>query len=328
MSRAGRCMLTVWITMGIATAASAQDAFRVPVRDVVYEELEHFRALGAWSGGFDMRPVLRSEVLAVLDSLSLRREALDPMDRDRLDRLLERTAPWRRAQESAPVRAGRPASYFEVGGGLQFFGGPSDLADVTLVSRRPRLEYLYVGSLRAEVATRWTADLRIYGDYGRFTSRPNRHDWVDNLPTGLDRLTIDPSIRLDRAVIGYAGDWAEVRFGREDRRWGVGRRGGLFLTDNPFPLDGLSLRVRTGVFTATSLFAQSQRGPNPPSVIPGEPFPPTRARRTSRERRTWPCTGSASGSRSGWTWDSTRRSRTAVAASISATRIPSGCFWP
>jgi len=47
----------------------------------------------------------------------------------------------------------------------------------------------------------------------------------------------------------------------------VGRRGTLFLSENPYPIDGASLRVRTRHFSGASLFGQLRRGYEAPAGV-------------------------------------------------------------
>ncbi|MCK4303396.1 MAG: hypothetical protein KAY24_04095, partial [Candidatus Eisenbacteria sp.] len=124
----------------------------------------------------------------------------------------------------------------------------------------------------AEIASRLSAQVRFYEDYSRLTPCPNDEHWVDNMPPDASRITQNPSARNDRAVLAYNRSWMELRLGREDRHWGVGRRGDLFLSENPFPLDGFSFRFHTRYVSGASLFAQTQRGPNPPDLVQGEPY--------------------------------------------------------
>ncbi len=260
--------------------AHAQEIHRVEPEHEVYDHLEHFRALGAWDGALAMRPMSRRDLRDAIASI-----ALDPAagagDRGRLARLAAHADAWTPDTDGAAAPSdvprgagGAPRVLWEAGAAIEFFGGPATVDSVMLVDRRPRRRGLFELSLDAQVRRSFGAQLGLYADYGRFKRRPDSRAWVDNLPTAVDRVTIDPSIRLDRAVLFYATSWAEVRFGREDRRWGTGRRGGLFLSENPYPLDGLSVHLRTRRVSLTSLFAQTQRGPDPPSVIPGEKFPP------------------------------------------------------
>ncbi len=270
---------SIWLLCAfIFIPASAQESIRVDPGHAIYDHLDHFRARGRWWGSLEERPMSRADLLAAIDSVARHADALSGPDRHRLDRMLAIGAEWREAARSPERRTAAvrriPPVLWEAGGTVQFFGGPSDLDSLVTVSRRPRDQHLFAGNLRNEIAGRLGMDVRIYVDYSRFGFRPDGHDWIDNLPEAADHVTIDASIRMDRAVVSYAGDWAEVRFGRESRRWGTGRRGGLFLSENPYPLDGLSLHLRTRYVSGVSLFAQTQRGPNPPSYIPGEPYPP------------------------------------------------------
>ncbi|MBM4116660.1 capsule assembly Wzi family protein [bacterium] len=270
-----RFALLAFLAVAECVTARAQGALRVGPGEAAYAELEHFRALGLWDGSLELRPLRRDEIARALAAVAARRAELAPADARRLARLEALCAEWLPATPPAPRAPGRePRALWELAAGLSFLGGPTDLDSVALVERRPRRKGFFHLGLDAEAEGRLTAQLRFYEDYSRLSRRAADSGWVDNLPGSVSELIEEPSARLDRAVLAWGGDWAELRLGREDRRWGAGRRGSLFLSENPFPLDGISFHLRTRYLTAASLFAQTQRGPNPPSYIPGAPFPP------------------------------------------------------
>ncbi len=275
-----RYALLAFLAVAECVTARAQGALRVPPAAEVYEQLEHFRTLGFWEGSLELRPLRRDELARAVARVASRRGELTPADARRLARLEALTAGWEPPAgeiSGSPARrapGADPPALWELSAGLRYFGGPTDLDSLALAERRPRRQGLLQLGLDAELDGRLTAQLHFYEDYSRFSRGAGDGGWVDNLPFAASDITQEPSARLDRAVLAWGGDWAELRLGREDRRWGVGRRGSLFLSENPFPLDGISFHFRTRYVAGASLFAQTQRGPNPPSYIPGEPFPP------------------------------------------------------
>jgi hypothetical protein len=272
-----RYALLAFLAVAECVTARAQGALRVPPAAEVYDQLEHFRALGYWDGSLELRPLRRDQLARAVAQVASRRGELAPADARRLARLEALVAEWLPAASAAapPPRDDEdPRALWELSAGLRFLGGPTDLDSLTLSERRPRRKGFLQLSLDAELEGRLTAQLHFYEDYSRLSRRAGDGGWVDDLPPSASDITQEPSARLDRAVLAWGGRWAELRLGREDRRWGVGRRGSLFLSENPFPLDGISFHFRTRYVAGASLFAQTQRGPRPPSYIPGEPFPP------------------------------------------------------
>lgn len=265
--------LLLFLSVADCVTAFAQGSLRVGPDGDVYDALEHFRALGLWEGSLELRPVRRDRLAAAIDAVAAHRDALAPADRRRLDALLALRDAWD-LDGAPPAGADGPAALWELGAALNVLGGPTDLDSLALTSRRPRRKGAFQLSLDGELEGRLSAQLHFYEDYSRFTRGAGEGHWVDNLPASAGDITQEPSARLDRAVIGWGTDWAELRVGREDRRWGQGRRGSLFLSENPFPLDGFSFNFETRYLAGATLFAQTQRGPNPPSYIPGEPYPP------------------------------------------------------
>lgn len=273
-----RYALLAFLAVADCVTARAQGALRVAPGEEIYAELAHFRALGCWDGSLELQPLRRDELARAVEQVAGRRGELAPADARRLARLEALVAGWLPAATGAapaPRAPGAdPPGLWELSAGLRFHGGPTDLDSLVLEDRRPRRKGLLQLGLEAELDHRLTAQLHFYEDYSRFSRGAGDGGWVDNLPLAADDILQEPSARLDRAVLAWGGDWAELRLGREDRRWGQGRRGSLFLSAHPFPLDGISFHFRTRYIAGASLFAQTQRGPNPPSVIPGEPFPP------------------------------------------------------
>jgi len=275
-----RCALLAFLAVAECVTARAQGALRVSPAAEVYDQLEHFRALGYWDGSLELRPLRRDELARAVAQVAQRRVELAPADARRLERLEALVADWIPAGDwisKAPARrppGAFPPALWELSAGLRYQGGPTDLDSLALSERRPRCKGFLQLGLDAELDGRLTAQLHFYEDYSRLSRRAGDGGWVDNLPPSASDITQEPSARLDRAVLAWGGDWAELRLGREDRRWGVGRRGSLFLSDNPYPLDGISFHFRTRYVAGASLFAQTQRGPKPPSYIPGEAFPP------------------------------------------------------
>ncbi len=272
------------VAICVTPRASEASTLRLPSGSPLYDDLEHFRALGYWRGSLEARPLSRVELCRAAHEIAERSGELSGADFRRLRRLLrycEEKLPgppgaWLGdaiAREAASAGIAEPPAIWEPGLGLQFFGGPSPLDSLADLDRRPRRDGLFFLALDAEIAGRLGAQLRFYEDYSRLTPLP-AGDWTDNLPPDGRGVFTDPSARLDRAVVAYGRNWWELRLGREDRRLGPGRRGSLLLSENPFPLDGLSFHFHTKHVSGTSLFAQSQRGPNPPSYMPGEAWPP------------------------------------------------------
>ncbi len=243
--------------------AHATAPLPVPVESAVYEHLEHFRALGHLSTGLETRPVRASDLADAVREIEAHaeRQPLAAGDARRLDILrralvsFERTRPSTRADS-----AGAPSSLWRYGGGLQLFGQGSALDSLADLDRRPRRDPFFDMFLDVELPQGFYTQWRFYQDYSALTPSPGGNDWVDNLPPNLRDTLTDGSARNDVAVLGYGNRWLHAEFGRRDRHWGPGRRGTLFLSENAFPLDGLSLQLRTRWVVLTSLFAQSQRG--------------------------------------------------------------------
>jgi hypothetical protein len=276
-----RGAIALLLLAALSSGAAAQGTLAEPPGSILYDDLAHFRALGLWRGSLEIRPMTLSAICSATTQIRDRASELAGADLARLARLERACAELPAASSPTRSAADRPSetpagslpdSRWELTAGLQFYGGPSNVDSLADLDRRPRGDGALTLTLSAEIARQLSAQLRFYEDYSRLTPQP-RSNWVDNLPPDLAGITDDPSARNDRAVLAYNPGWIEVRFGREDRRWGTGQRGTLFLSENPFPLDGLSLRFATRYVSGVSLFAQTQRGPNPPDLIPGEPYP-------------------------------------------------------
>ena len=252
-------VLFAWCT------ASAQTLRQIPLDSPIYDHLEHFRALGYWSGGLEVRPIRGADLLEAMRDIEagVRARPLTAGDAQRLD-VLRRAA----AHLTAAVRAVRadsarrdvPPSLWSFGGNLQFFGQATNLDSLPDLDRRPRRDYFFSMWFDAELPQGLYAQWRFFQDYTKLTPSPGDQNWVDNLPPNLRDTLTDGSARNDLAALGYGNGWLNVEFGRRERHWGPGRRGTLFLSENPFPLDGLSLQFRTRYVVLTSLFAQSRRG--------------------------------------------------------------------
>jgi len=267
------------LSIACCNASFAQETLRVAPGAEVYDHLEHFRALGLWRGSLELRPMSRAELAEAIDAVgeeAAKRE-LGRGDRRRLSRLEAIRRGWdlpgpADSMEGALYRVlGIPEAVWEPGAEIRFLGGPADLDSLVLTGRVPHRKGLLRLSLDAEIARRLSAQLGFYEDYSRFSRSAGEGGWVDNLPMSAGDITQEPSARLDRAILAYGLGWAELRFGREERRWGAGRRGSLFLSENPFPLDGFSFHFRTRWVSGASLFAQTRRGPQPASSADEEP---------------------------------------------------------
>jgi hypothetical protein len=276
--------------------ALAQGALSVPVGSPIYDDLEHFRALGLWHGSLETRPLTREEVAHIVRAMAAtpRAQRLSGRDEERFARLADtiaellgkdRThgpapapapsspgciAPAEPGQERAPNREGAscadssgrwlfPPVRWELGASVQATGDYATIDSLADLKRRPRRNQMFLFHLNAAFGSRLTVESRFYEDYSRLTPLPGRRHWVDNFPPSAEGLLTDPSARNDRAIIGYSSPWLHLRYGREDRHWGAGRRGTLFLSENPFPLDGLSLRIGTRHISGVSLLAQTGR---------------------------------------------------------------------
>jgi hypothetical protein len=282
------CAPLLAVLIATASGVGAQATLGVSAESPLYDDLEHFRALGLWRGSLAVRPMGRGEICRAVDEIEKRSASLAAADRLRLQRLqqicsgLAERDPASSAEEprspdpparNAPRSVTVPATLLaELAAGVRFRGGPTDLDSVVNLDRRPRRSGAAFLSLDAELAKRVGIQVRLWEDYSRLTPQPSS-DWVDNMPADGSSILDDPYARNDRAIVSYNPGWVELRLGREERHWGVGRRGTLFLSQNPFPLDGISLRFETRFLTGVSLFAQTQRGPNPPSLEEGEPYP-------------------------------------------------------
>lgn len=259
-------------------------AFALPADSPLFDDLDHFRSLGLWNGSLEFRPMrdrdFREAVRAI--ERSARARALSQGDAVCLTRLLraaaqsEREIPADNADAAGTSgaagagfaeRDGLPAAFWSLSGGIQLQGVATSLDSLADLDRRQRRDpFLFLG-VRAALGSHVRIESRFYEDYSGLTNHPRRR-WVDNLPPDFRGVFTDPSARNDRAVLSAGWDWIDLRIGREDRQWGCGRRGTLFLSSNAFPLDGVSLGIRTRYVSAASLFAQTLRTPNPPLAVP------------------------------------------------------------
>jgi hypothetical protein len=260
----------------------------VPLDSPLYDDLEHFRALGLWRGSLEMRPIRRrvfADAVAAIRAATGERR-LASADERRLRRMETRVRGWaakRTPADAAVIRpaptgvwasrarevpavvpsgesGGDPPACAELGASLRFFGSASDLDSLANLDRRSRREQFLMLSADAAVGATAFLQWRFYEDYDRLTPYQRGDRWADNLPPNPRGVLTSPSARNDRAVIGAGWKWGDVRFGREDRRWGTGRHGTLFLGENPFPLDGISARFDTRFLAGSSLLAQRRRG--------------------------------------------------------------------
>lgn len=245
--------------------AAAQPVQRILPESALYDHLEHFRALGYWSGGMEVRPISGDDLVSVLRQIeqNARERPVTAGDARRLHALRKAASALTRAARQAETDStvGRvPPSYWNFGGGLQYFGQATGLDSLPDLDRRPRRDAFFHMFFETQLPSGFYAQWRFYQDYSSLTPDPGDNNWVDNLPPNLRDTLTDGSARNDVAVLGYGSSWFNAEFGRRDRHWGPGRRGTLFISENPFPLDGLSLQIRTRYVVLTSLFAQSQRG--------------------------------------------------------------------
>jgi hypothetical protein len=268
----------------VRAAVDAAAYLAVPLDSPLYDDLEHFRALGLWRGSMEMRP-LRREVFARA-AASIRATAgegqLSSRDANRLHRLEEAIRDWGMDRVPAatgatagfpatpPVAAsaampaatpgGDPPARAELSLALRLVGTASNLDSLTNLDRRSRREQFVMLSADAALGGHTFLQWRAYEDYDGLTPFRPGDRWADNLPPRPRQVLTSPSARNDRAVIGAGWTWGEVRFGREDRRWGTGRHGTLFLGENPFPLDGIAAHFDTRFLAGSSLVAQLRRG--------------------------------------------------------------------
>lgn len=263
-----RLVLACFLILSLSAVfarATAPGALALPADSPLYADLEHFRALGLWSGGLELRPISRARVARALRVIerNLGEDELGRGDRLRLRRLRRAVRIWGlgpRASGHEPRATGR-GSRWEPGLAFRFDGGPTNLEQVVDLDRRPRREGAFFLKLDASVGRNLGAQWRWHEDYSSLTPQPV-DNWVDNLPSSARKLLTDASSRNDRAVVAWAQGPVDLRLGREERRWGQGRRGTLFLSENPFPLDGVSFRFRSRWVSGASLMAQSWRKPH------------------------------------------------------------------
>ena len=239
----------------------------VPLDSPFYDDLEHFRALGFWRGSLEMRPIRRQVFIHAAASIraATGKHRLSFRDEVRLRRLEHVVAGWAtsRAPAGGPAPgelSDDPPARAELSLSLQMVGNASDLDSLANLDRKSRREQFVMLSADAAVGATALLQWRAHEDYDRLTPFRRGDRWADNLPLNLRGLVTSPSARNDRAVIGAGWKWGDIRFGREDRRWGTGRQGTLFLSENPFPLDGISARFDTRFLAGSSLLAQRRRG--------------------------------------------------------------------
>lgn len=258
-------LLCISLIFVVAGPEALRAEFSLPVESPLYDDLEHFRALGSWRGSLASRPLSRAELKRAVRSIE-EGAAIRPLDAGDVRRLSRLRLAVERGNvpvSATPTaaRLGTPPVLWEAGAAIRFYGAATGLDSLADLDRRGRREGAFFVSLRAALGSHVRIESRFYEDYSRLTSRPDPH-WVDNLPPDLRGTFTDPSARNDRAVLACVWGWGDARLGREDRHLGVGRRGTLFLSETPFPLDGISFRMRTRYVSGTSLFAQTLREPN------------------------------------------------------------------
>lgn len=252
--------------------ANAPGALTLSADSPLYEDLEHFRALGYWSGGLEIRPISRRQVARAVSHIEKATADFDLArgDQLRLDRLHAALGAWD-IGERKRGRRGRAGSRWETGLALNFAGGPSNLENPVDLYRRPRRDGAFFLNLNATVGRNLGAQWRWYEDYSAITPVP-QDNWVDNLPPSPRKILTDASSRNDLAVVSWAQGPVHLRLGREDRRWGQGRLGTLFLSENAFPMDGITFQFHSRWVSGASIMAQSWRAPNPPLAdeLPGD----------------------------------------------------------
>jgi hypothetical protein len=245
-----------------AGGAPAAEYLGIPPESQLYDDLEHFRALGLWRGSMEMRPMRRDDfrraVAAVRSAASA--NPLSARDELRLRMMEKYLLPWAVRRTRAVGADGEPPARAELSAALRFVGTATGLDSLANLDRRSRREQFFILSADAAIGSHLVAQWRFYEDYDQLTPLQPGDHWVDNLPPRPRQVLTSPSARNDRAVLGVGWRWGQVRIGREDRRWGCGREGTLFLSENPFPLDGVSAAVDTRYVGATSLLAQLRRG--------------------------------------------------------------------
>lgn len=257
----------IWLLSTTALADTAN--LRIPLRSALYEDLEHFHALGLWSGPGASGPLSRREVLAALEQISSDWRSITAADKKRLARMKTLLGDY-----APPVSGGdgHLPTLIRIKPAVHLLGGVASIDSLAGIDRRLRREHAFSLGLDCAIGEHLTAQWRFVGDYSRLTYQPNDEGWFDNLPPTAGEITQNVSSRNDLAVLAFSLPWLDLRLGREERRMGVGRRGSLFLSQNPFPLDGLSIAFRTRYLNGSSLIAQTRRGKNPPSLTPGEPY--------------------------------------------------------
>ena len=156
--------------------------------------------------------------------------------------------------------SGRPVLHLDLGATLQAHFVASDLDSLSDLDRRNRRDQFLLLTADAKIGEHAYAGFRLTEDYSSQTPYRPAKGWADDFPSSFRRAFTNATARNDRAVLGYRWSWGDLRFGREDRQWGVGRHGELFISTNPFPMDGASLRVDSRHLTFLSLFAQLRRG--------------------------------------------------------------------
>ena len=247
-----------------------QDYLAVSAESPLYEDLDHFRALGLWQGSLAARPMTRAEISQAVREIQerSRRMSLGPGDDVRLRAMAEWASGG--ADSSRSDRSGGgssrseeastcPTVRGEAAAELRFVGSATGLDSLVDLDRSSRRDWALRLSLDAGIGPHLVIQERLFEDYSRLSPDPGEGSWVDNMPLDSRGIFTDPSARNDRAVLGWGWSWGDLRYGREDRQWGWGRRGALLLSENAFPMDGLCLRFRTRFVSGSSLFAQTGR---------------------------------------------------------------------
>jgi hypothetical protein len=257
----------------------AQENLVLPVESPLYGDLEQLRALGAWKGSLEARPISRDAFLRALASAEGYYENRAPSLR--LQRLRRQARLWKQEEELHKGDFSRfPSSRWETYLGLQAIGGKSDFLLPLQLDRRTHRNRAFFLGFQSRIGKHLAAEWRLSGDYSSRTPQSCEAGWYDHLPPNLRDAFTDLSARNDRAVLSLGLGRASLRIGREHRHWGTGRHGTLFLSENPYPLDGISFRFETRYLSGVSLFAQTLRGDDPPPLdgsdlppaLPGEAF--------------------------------------------------------
>ncbi len=287
-------MRRAFLTLAVALAAAGADAQSeglLQPEDDVHHFLERQRVLGTLSDPeLGAQPLSAVRAHALLDSLARRDSLAQPLGADRsrarlspLDRQL--LARYRGAVVGGvfgPAVAARTALYRDgrafarVEGEVEGTGYALEIEPLAFFELGPGRQTVVDGSDGSPLVYTNARGVRAAGRLGRLFFDGRVEETQTRVPLGPTPLRTAPRLGAvalkeggqapvydylnTTGVVGYSGPGAEVRFGRDRNRWGVGR-GSAVLSNYAAPYDQLQVRFRLWRVAFQSLFARSVSQP-------------------------------------------------------------------